>query len=113
MECAACARGNAGCGTCPGGSDGQAHQCRFSKRCLDAAGQHHDTGARRGYDLIDTARDRAAGRKCVIVLTTFDAGDVAHACGGKKAAGAETRPPGRAGFDRANDRCSCRPRSLE
>ena len=31
----------------------------------------------------------------------------------KKPAGAETRAPARAGFDRATDRCSCSPRSLE
>jgi len=101
MECAV--RGGVGCGSCAGGSDGQAHQRRFSKCCLDPAGQHHDAGARLGYDLICTAHDRAV-RQCVTAIATTDSSDVAG--GGKEAAGAETPAPSRAGFDRASDGCS-------
>ena len=109
MECAARARGSAGCSPCPGGADGQAHQRRFSKRCLHSSGQHHDARARRGYDVICACS--RAGRKYAVAVSAPDTGPVAHSGGGQEAAGAETRAHPRAGFDCASDRrCS---RSLE
>lgn len=114
MECATGARGGSGCGTDSGSSDGQAHQRRFSERGLDPAGQHHDAGARRRFDLIDPAR-AGTGRQYAIAVATPGFGDVACAGGRKEAAGAETCANARAGFARAGC-CSpreCCSRSLE
>jgi len=45
MERAGGARRNASCGPHTWRADRQANQCRFSKRVVDAARQHHDAGA--------------------------------------------------------------------
>ena len=107
MECAASACGRAGCGPCSGGADWQAYQRRFSERCLDPAGQYHDAGARCGYDVICIASARGGG-KCALAATTPGCGDVAHAAGGKEAAGTEARAYARAGSASAGDRCCSR-----
>ena len=108
MEYAAGARGGAGCGAYPGRADGQAHQRRISKRSLHPAGQHHDAGARRGYDVICAARD-PAGHKYAVAASAPESSCAARARGGKEAAGAEARA--HAGFACPSD--SCCSRSLE
>ena len=51
-------RGGAGAGRRPRAVDAhrQTHQCRFSHRRLDPAGQHHDAGAGFGTGAIGAAR---------------------------------------------------------
>lgn len=107
MEFAVSACGHAGCGAGSGGADRQAYQRRFSERCLHPAGQHHDAGAWRGYDVVYIASARAGG-KCTVAASTPGCGDVAHAGGGKETAGTEAHACARAGFPRAGDRCGSR-----
>jgi len=51
VERAVGARRGAGCGPHAGPADRQADQCRISKRGVDAACQHHDTGTYDGFRI--------------------------------------------------------------
>ena len=90
-------------GACAGGSpcaidaDRQAHQCGFSERSLDAAGQHHEPRAQHGAGVSRAALVRIDGERAAAV--TAPAGLGQPTSGGspraglrQEAAGAEAAP---------------------
>jgi hypothetical protein len=86
----ATAGGDAGRRVIAFGADGQTHQCRFSQRRLNPAGQHHDARAGRGAAArrtapaaIDTAGD------CTLAVAAPDADGIPRAGGSQKTRGAE------------------------
>ena len=73
----------AGCSPCADDSDRQTHQCGFSDRSLDTAGQHHDPRARPG-SCAAAARGRIDGERA----------DAAAAGSGRRTGGAGSRAGG-------------------
>ena len=69
-------RSRAGGGARADDAHGQTHQCRFSDRGLDPAGQHHDAGA--GTAPAASARAPAATGECAAAVTAPGTTDDSH-----------------------------------